>query len=76
MVSSTEEGLTFSSVEPKDKSIMIYPKGMGCDENKFEWKVFGDNTIDALVIDRRNGKVVTAKKFYYNENGTLILQNK
>ena len=76
IVSSTEEGLTFSSVEPKNKSIMIYPKGMGCDENKFEWKVFGDNTIDALVIDRRNGKVVTAKKFYYNENGNLILQNK
>ena len=76
IVSPTEEGLTFSSIKPKDKSIMVYPKGLGVGKNKFEWKVFGVNIIDALVIDRRNGKVVTAKKFYYNDNGNLIIQSK
>ncbi len=55
---------------------MIYPKGLSSDKNKFEWKSFSANSIDALVIDRRNGKVVTTKKFYYNENGNLILQTK
>ncbi len=76
LISPTDEGLTFSGIKPKDKSLMIYPKGLSSDKNKFEWKSFGANTIDALIIDRRNGKVVTTKQFYYNENGNLILQKK
>ncbi len=76
IISPTDEGLAFSGIKPKDKSLMIYPKGLSSDKNKFEWKSFAANTIDALIIDRRNGKVVTTKKFYYNENGNLILQTK